>query len=184
MGKEKLIKDYICNDELDIKQIVNDFSGYIFIIIKNMTKNILTDEDIEELISDILFVVWKNKEDLDLNLPLKPYVAGICKNLTKNKLKKININVNLSLEFDTIEEKTFNIDSIVEGKEEFDIISEKLREIGPDSKIFTMFYYQGKKAKEIAKELGYTEINVNTKLHRMKKKIKRALEERGYHYGK
>ena len=38
--------------------------------------------------------------------------------------------------------------------------------------------------RKIAKELGYTEFNINTKLHRIRKRIKNALVERGYNYGK
>ena len=61
MEKEQLIKYYFNTDTtLNLPKIVNDFSGYIFMIIQNMTKNLLTDEDIEELISDVLFVVWKS----------------------------------------------------------------------------------------------------------------------------
>ena len=47
-----------------------------------------------------------------------------------------------------------------------------------------MFYYKGMKAKEIAQKLYLTEANVNVKIHRIKKKIKKALKERGYNYGK
>ena len=47
-----------------------------------------------------------------------------------------------------------------------------------------MFYYKGMKAKEISEKIGQTEWNINTKLHRMRKKIKTSLEQRGYYYEK
>jgi RNA polymerase sigma-70 factor (ECF subfamily) len=180
---EKSIQSYIIDDELNLKQIVQDYSGYIFIIIKNMAKDFLNNEDIEELISDVLLVVWKNKDELKLDMPLKPYIAGVTKNIVKNRLR------GLKMPNDTLDDKgeiqySSKIDYILETKEEFEIISKELDKMGEDGKIFIMFYYYGKKSKDIANELGYTESNINTKLHRIKKNIKMALEKRGYYYGK
>ena len=62
----KTINNYVLdNNELDLEQIIEDYSNYIYIIIRNMTSNLLHEEDIEELISDVLFVVWKNKEKIE-----------------------------------------------------------------------------------------------------------------------
>ena len=69
----KTINNYVLdNNELDLEQIIEDYSNYIYIIIRNMTSNLLHEEDIEELISDVLFVVWKNKEKIEKGLDLKP----------------------------------------------------------------------------------------------------------------
>lgn len=179
-----LIKNYINRDNtINIEKIVNEYSGYIFTIIKNITKNVILDEDIEELISDVILVVWKNKEKLDLELPLKPYIAGIAKNVAKNKLRSITMSQEY-FENDINEKTEINIEEIIESREEFEIITKELRKLGKDRKIFIMFYYEGKKIKQIAKILGYTEFNVATKLHRIRKRIKSALERRGYNYGK
>lgn len=185
MENSNLIKFYIKNDDtLDIEKIVNDYSNYIFTIIKNITKNLITDEDIEELISDVFLVVWKNKEKLDYNLELKPYIAGISKNISKNKLRSLKIpyicNIESQEEIRTLE----STQELVETKEELDIILNELKAIGKDSKIFTMFYFEEKKIKQIANILKLTEFNVSTKLHRIRKRIKKTLESRGYNYGK
>ena len=73
---------------------------------------------------------------------------------------------------------------IAESNEKFKIIEEVLKEDEENSKIFTMFYYQSKKVKEIAEDLKQTEFNIYKKIHRIRKKIKTKLEERGYSYGK
>ncbi len=183
MGEEQQIKYYFNNDNtLNLHKIVNDFSGYIFIIIKNITKNLLTDEDVEELISDVLLAVWKNKETLDLKAPLKPYVAGIAKNVAKNKLRSMKVACDY-LDSDEDIKSEIDISELVESKETFEIISKELKKFGNDRKIFIMFYCRGMKIKQIAERMDYTEFNVSTKLHRMRKKIKQALERRGY-YGK
>lgn len=181
---DKLINEYFINQNLDLQQIVNDFTNYVLTIIKNITKDVLTSEDIEELISDIFFILWKNKEKLNLNMPLIPYLSAITKNLTKNKLRNINLSYYSQLDPDDIVASTFNVEDIVEDKNKLEIIYKELQKDSNGKLIFIMFYAQNKKAKDIAKELNLTEFNVNTKLHRLRKKIKKELEKRGYTYGK
>ena len=47
-----------------------------------------------------------------------------------------------------------------------------------------MFYYNGKKVKEIAESLDLSESNVKVKLHRIRKLIKKDLKNGGYGYDK
>lgn len=51
-----------------------------------------------------------------------------------------------------------------------------------DRKIFRLFYYNNKKTKEIAKELNINEITIRSRLHRIKKQIKKDLKLGGYSY--
>ena len=53
-------------------------------------------------------------------------------------------------------------------------VKEKMKELSDiEVKIIDMFYYYSKSTKEIANELNLTETNVRSKLHRIRKKIKR-----------
>lgn len=183
MDDTKQIRNYFIDNELNVKQIVNDYSRYVLTIVKNMTKDFLSDEDVEEIISDVFFAIWKNQKNLKKDMPFKPYLSTVTKNIVKNKLKS-NKNLFNLLELQEDIKSNFNVNLILESQEESEIISKELDKMKDDAKIFIMFYYYGKKVKEIAKELGYTEFNINTKLHRIRKKIKKALEERGYNYGK
>lgn len=183
MENDRLIESYFENGELKLKEIVNEYSSYVFTIIQNISKSFLKNDDIEELISDVFFAVWKNQNILDYKYPIKPYIAGIARNLTKNKLRSLSIYVFKPIE-ETEESYDEEIEEILESKEKIEIIEEALKEFEEDAKVFMMFYYQGKKSKEIAQILNKTEFNINTKLHRMRKKIKIKLEERGYYYGK
>ena len=49
-----------------------------------------------------------------------------------------------------------------------------------DITIFKLYYYGGKKIREIAETLKVSEFNVKTRLYRMRKKIKQDLEKGGY----
>lgn len=50
MEEKNLIKSYFDkNGNLELDKIVNDYTNYVFIIIRNMSKDMLTKEDIEEI---------------------------------------------------------------------------------------------------------------------------------------
>ena len=75
----------------------------------------------------------------------------------------------------------FNIDNIIEEKEINNCITNNIKQIGDtEYKIFTKFYYEGKKVKEIAKEMNLTTSNVKTKLHRTREKVKDILKIGGF----
>lgn len=89
--EEKTIDKYIENDALNIEKVINEYSGYIYIIVKNLAKETISKEDIEEIISDVFVKFWNNREKLDKTKPIKNYLAGITKNLIKLKYRKIQI---------------------------------------------------------------------------------------------
>ena len=83
------LKDYIQNNELDLDRIVDDFSAYVKTVINNMVSNNLSYEDKEEILSDTFFILWKNRNNNILSL--NTYIAGIAKNLVREKFKKKKI---------------------------------------------------------------------------------------------
>ena len=66
--------------------------GYVYIIIKN-NESTFSNEDIEEIASDVFLTIWKNKEKLDINKEIAPYIAGITRNLILKKKRKVKGNV-------------------------------------------------------------------------------------------
>ena len=63
----KEIKHYIKNNELDLEKIINEYSSYTATIINNMARDSLNNEDKEEVVSEVFFILWKNKNKLDIN---------------------------------------------------------------------------------------------------------------------
>ena len=178
----KKIREYIFEGKLDITNIIKDFAGYVFVIIKNSKYN-FNDEDIEEIASDVFLVIWQNRNKLDINKEIKPYIAGITKNLILKRQRSItNQNINIEILERTIHD---NIDvyDTAEEKEKTAIIMEELETMkDEDKKIFMSYYYLSKKIKDISKELNISEIKVKSRLSRIRKKLKKELEKRGYGY--
>lgn len=73
------------------------------------------------------------------------------------------------------------IDILYEQREKIGMIGKIVEQMkDEDITIFKLYYYGGKKIREIAETLKVSEFNVKTRLYRMRKKIKQDLEKGGY----
>ena len=171
MNKE--IKYYMKNNELDLEKIINEYSSYTAKIIGNMARNNLNDEDKEEIVSEVFFILWKNTNKLNVNKYLSSYIAGITRNVVKEYLRKVKINFDIS----DYENSLYNFDKIDlldDNVEEISKIEEKLKNMKKiDKTIFLDFYYSFKSIKDIAKEQKISEFSVKQRLYRIRNKIRK-----------
>ena len=171
--KKEILSDYLLNGKINIDKLLDDFYGYVYITVKNGVSIYLTDEDIEEIISDVFIAVWKNSRMLSNTTNIKAYLSGTAKNIIRNKYRKNEINFSIS----DYEEKIIdnnNLENIVENKEKDLLIKKCLKTLKEkEYKIFIMFYYEGKSTKEIAKGLNCTIGKIKVMLHRVRKKNKK-----------
>ena len=152
-------------------------------IIKN-SGCVFNNEDIEEIASDVFLVIWKNKEKLDINKEIAPYIAGITNKLIlkrKNNIK--NNNENIEEYENLLYEKNSDIHIKIEENEKINILTNELKKMKEEDKnIFTYYYYQSKSIKDISGLLKISQIKVKSRLSRIRKKLKNELEKRGYGY--
>ncbi len=178
MKNEKTIENYIVDNELDMPRVFDEYYHYVSTIIKN--KQTIKIEDEEEMIADVFLILWKNKDKLDRKAIFSPYIAGITKRLIYKKYKELSKMMQFS-QYEDEMVSHFNVDNIVEQKEMNDCITRNLKTLGnTEYEIFKKFYYEGKKVKQIAKEMNISNSNVKTKLHRTRKKIKEILKVGGF----
>ncbi len=176
----KKIMDNETEPNLDLENIVNEYSGYVYKIIVNITAGNMQDEDIEEIISDTFFILWKNREKIDFSKQLSSYIAGIAKNLIKEKNRKLKINYDIS-DFENVFSDVITTEIQYENTEKINIIERTIEQMKQeDIDIFNFFYYENRKINEISKMLNLTEFNVKSRLHRIRKKLKKELFKGGY----
>lgn len=177
MKKIKQLEDYDKNDEIDIDQIIEDFTPYITTIINRGTDNRISFEDKEEIFSDTFFIVWKNRNRLDIKVSLNSYLAGITRNLIKEKYRKFKILYNIS---DFENEPLNNIDMYENDRELILDVEQNINGLKDiEIEIVNLFYFSSMSIRDIAKRLGISELNVKTRLHRIRKKIKKELNNGG-----
>lgn len=181
MENEKILA-FKKNGILDIERIIECYNAYIYKILRNSISN---EEDIEEILSDVFIIFWKNYKKLDENLAIRPYLIGITRNLIKKKYREYKMNIENIEVYENNMISNINIEDLAEEEEKSKIISnclDNMQKIYRD--VFTMFYYNQKKIKYISENLNISEAKVKIILHRARKSIKKDLKKRGYSYGK
>lgn len=181
MNKEYKIYMYMNNGKIDIEQIAEEYSGYLWKIIVNAGIN--ESDNISEIISDAYLILWKNQDKLSIQSTLTPYLVGITKNLIKkyfyknHKKYEIKSIENDEIEFIGNDDFTVNLENMEITKQILKILNNMKNE---DKEIFLDFYYEERTIKEIAIKNNFSESKVKTKLHRLRKQIKKELLKGGY----
>lgn len=175
MNKKK-IEDYIVNKQLDLDKIVDDYTPYIKKIINNTIGGNLNSEDKEEILLDTFFILWKKFNDKNNIYSLDSYIAGITKNLVKEKFKKLHYTLDISNFENVIEIASYEM--YQEEREEVLKLKSCFKNLKSiDIKIINLFYYSSKSIKDIAEELDISPINVKTRLHRIRKNLQKQLSK-------
>ena len=183
MNKD-ILNNYISNDELEVENLINDYYNYIYLVVKNMASIAITDEDIEEILSDTFLAVWKNYKKLERTMNIKLYLIGAAKNITRNKYRETTLNLSIADYEENIADN-FDMTKFSEEKEKLEFVREFLKTLSEEEyTIFMYFYYEDMKVKDIAKKLNLTSSNVKVKLHRIRNLIKNNLKNGGYGYEK
>lgn len=184
LNKKELLKDYMIGSSLNIDELINQYYGYVYMIVKNSKSIYLSNEDMEEIISDVFFAIWKNSKNLAATVEIKPYLAGIIKNTMKNKYRTSKIYESIDDYENTILDTT-DYEKMVQENEQNEIIKDTLQAMKQEEyEIFMMFYYEAKKIKQIADSKQISESKVKVTLHRIRKQIRKNLRKGGYGYGK
>ncbi|MBR2289215.1 MAG: sigma-70 family RNA polymerase sigma factor [Clostridia bacterium] len=176
MELSREIFEYMVDGKLDLDRVVDEFSPYVRTVIGNMSMGLLKQEDIEEILVDTFFVLWKSVESGKRIYPLDGFIAGITRNLVKEKLRKFRAIENIEDYENLI--SIYEDETYFEERQEIAVLTEKMKELKEvDITILNLFYFERKAIKDIAKEVGLTEANVKQRLHRIRKKIRKEISK-------
>ena len=181
MIKEKLAEFYFDKNNLNLEAIIDDYYSYIKSIINNSTN--ISEEDSEEIISDVFYVIWKNRERIDKELYLSRYIAQITKNIVyknyNNSLREVKTDSYEDKEFELFDKSS--LEKLIEEKEINEIVLNNIEKMNRlDAEIFKKYYFEDKSIRQISKELGITKSSIKVKLHRTRKKVKELLKKGGF----
>lgn len=163
-----------------LQDLISTYQNYVGTIIRNITRNILTENDVEELTADVFFAVWQTADKLQPG-KIRPYLAAIARNKAKSRLR-IEKEA-LPLEEDTVILETADLEQEVEHTLLAEVLQRTLQLLSKqDQDILIRYYYYYQTTTEIAAELHVSVSAVKVRLHRARKKLKQELVERGYRY--
>lgn len=148
------------------------------------------EQDIEECINDTYLKFWKNIESYDLEkASVKTYLKIILRNTAINRLRDISrkednlshedlsdIALSYADDSQNVERKVINTEKVDLLNSIIEDMPKKDREIS----IRRFFYLQS--SKDISKAILMTVSAVDSRISRIKSKIKNTFEENGYGY--
>ncbi len=181
MKEAKLIKQYMNENELNMEKVMKDYTPYLYSII-NHKENGLTEEDMEEIISDTFLALWKNQERLEKDREMSYYLAGTIKRIYSKKRRNLRTIIRIE-DYENCLYEAESLEDRTEKDEKNLLIESKLNEMKEEDKnIFIAYYYYSRSIKEISSDLKISELKVKSRLFRIRRKLKKVLEQRGYSY--
>ncbi|WP_310604238.1 RNA polymerase sigma factor [Anaerosporobacter sp.] len=176
MRDSTIIKKLKKNSERALVALMEQYISYVIAIATRIGGQLLTNQDIEEVSSDVFYAVWKNRDNLIQTESLKPYIAQITRNMTKKKLVKSRNDYTFEEDVITVEVNDIAEDLVL--TEQVEAVRKLLGEFKyPDRDILLAYYFYEFKLEEIAEKFKLPLSTVKSKIYRGKKELVKRFEE-------
>lgn len=179
---EKIIELYWARHESAIDETDKKYRTFCMYISRNILNDI---SDAEECINDTWLAAW-NTIPPERPVHLSAFLGKIVKNLSLKKFRYNNSGKRrkeVTVSIEEISESAVSIsdtESITDSEELAHIISEFLRGQSKEKRVmFLRRYWFFDSYSQISELVGVSEESVRVSLMRMRKKLKKYLEERG-----
>lgn len=169
--ERKLLQRLQNRDKDSINEAIEVYTPYLSVVLYNMVGSRLPKEDVEEIVSDVFVMLWKNAENIDLQKgTLRSYIAAAARNFALKRLNKQKEFTSID-GVEILDEKNF-----AEENSNADELWNAVMGLGePDNEIFIRYYKYDEKLKDISKATGLNLSTVKTKLSRGKRKLRGIL---------
>lgn len=161
-----------------LEKIIRLYTPYVSAVVCNTTGKSLSAEDIEEVVSDTFFIIWRNADGISAEKGgIRAYIGAVARNTAINKLRSIHQDEELYEDTAAVYDDPEII--FVKQEERTDLIRLIMSLGEPDCEIFLRYYYYNEKIREIASAMSLNISNVKSKLKRGKEKLKKIITEKG-----
>lgn len=133
----------------------------------------LPREELEEAVADTFVELWRHSAELDPERPLRPWLATVCSNKAKNRLRAWSPAAELPQETPA----PADLQRQAEEKETQETLWRAVDSLDePERTLFLRYYYEGEKLKTIAADLGLNLSTAKTKLRRGRLLLREQLQ--------
>lgn len=166
-------------DTAALGEIIDCYTGYVRTVIRNFSRGSFSEQDIEELCSDVFYSLWRHRENLDAGIGFRSYLSAIARNAVKDRFKAAKPPCEDVSELDIPSDHSVEDSALL--RETLRCIDEGLETLPErESEIFARYYFYGESTPEIARRLNVSEGTVRSALSRTRNKLKDYLTERGF----
>lgn len=180
MNKEKeLVSAFKRGDAAALEKVMTEFTPYVCTVVRNFSRGMLTEYDIDETTADVFIRLWQSRKRLDPECGLKPYISAVARNAVKNRFRDLRPPAEDIEDIDAADD--FDLEKSVELTEALKCLDKGLMTVSADEReIFMRFYFYGEKTSDIALAMDIKDSTVRSKLTRTREKLKKYLKERGF----
>ncbi len=183
MTEEEIIELIKGQEDAGLEVLAEKYGKLLTYIISGILKE--RADDVEECVNDTYLKVWRNVEKFDFGrASLATYLKVIARNTALNRLRDVRrheecrAGQEISELADTVEDAVGNVESAVLRKERTQQLNMVIRAL-PDKEreLVLRKYFYLQSSKTIATAMGMTVNAVDTKLSRLRGKVRAAFAE-------
>lgn len=177
MREKTLLRKLKRKDQCALEQLMDIYMGYVTTIVVNIIGDTMNQEDVEEVVSDVFFVLWKQADKIQ-DGKIKGYLSQIARRKAINKLRERKSEISIEeneIEFEAPER---NPEDILVQEEQRKVVKTALLSMEhPEREIFLRHYYYYQTVGQIALEMQMNVSTVKSRLSRGRTKLKKILEK-------
>ena len=179
MDDNKLIRLLHKDPNAGMEQLMNQYTGLVYTVVKGkLSSSYCMSSDIEDCVADVFSRFYTELPSYDPSvLNLKSYLCVIARNHAINVSKRRCREVGVSLDGGPLSELAADEMTIESTLAEDELRREVIwavEDLGePDSSIIFRKFFYGESSKEIARAVGLSPSNVDTRTHRALKKLRK-----------
>ena len=179
MEDKKLLRLLHKDPNAGMEQLLNQYTGLVYAVVKSkLDGSFYVSSDLEDCVADVFSKFYTELADYDPTMSsIKSYLCVIARNHAINIAKRRSLEGGISLDDEASLLQVADdvmIDSELVDEELRREVIRAVEDLGePDSSIIFRKYYYGESSKEIAKALGLSVSNVDTRAHRALNKLRK-----------
>ena len=155
---------------------IEHYSAYVGTIISRIIGNQMSQQDVEEVASDVFLALWRQSDQVRTD-NIKAYLGRMARNMALNKFREAGFTLPLEEDRVLVAENTPEGDLL--KKEAADIVTREVKKMKePEREILLRFYYYFQSIEEIAGQMQINPATVKTRLFRARKRLKEVLQDK------
>lgn len=179
MDDKKLLHAMQNGSKAALEMLMDRYSGYVYRIIENQGRGMLSPEDVEELTADVFVKLWQKSTSLKGDA-LRSWLGTVARNGTIDRMRKNGGTIPLEEPYLSVPD---NLWKNLQAEERTALVRDALNTLMPqDREIFFRYYNLCQSMKDIAAEMQLGLPAVKMRLHRGRKQLKDYFSERGIGY--
>ncbi len=159
----------------DIKAFETLFKRYYEALCRYGLTYVQTIEEAEEIVQDLFYRIWKNREQLEISFSVKAYLYGAVRNNALQYLEHLQVKQNYNEHFTKVDKSDLlSPDEELEYKELNEKLDNILNELPERQRdIFVLSRFEGLKYSEIAEKFGLSVKTIEAEMTKALKELRK-----------